>query len=164
MLEDCNLLWCAADDTTKPTLTIPRTLVPELLELIHHLYECSGVASPLALRRGHFHWSTVVRDTRKYVLCCGWCCGRKRSSSQQLFALLPTRAASETVGGTRSRLASYLYHFFGNGCILLAVDKASKFPFAFSIPSKREEGVARHVLQLCVTFGTPRVVRSTRGR
>ena len=36
----------------------------------------------------------------------------------------------------------------GSEYIFLEVDKASKFPFAFAIPSKKTKGVTRHLLQL----------------
>ena len=50
-----------------------------------------------------------------------------------------------------------------NRYLLLVVDKASKSPFAFPLPSKQAEEVARHLLQLCLTFGVPRVIRSDGG-
>ena len=51
----------------------------------------------------------------------------------------------------------------GNVYIFLAVDKASKLLFTFPKLSKRAEGVARHLLQFCLTFGTSRVARSDGG-
>ena len=50
-----------------------------------------------------------------------------------------------------------------NKYLLLVVDEASKFPFAFPLPSKQAEEVARHLLQLCLTFGVLRVIRSDGG-
>ena len=47
----------------------------------------------------------------------------------------------------------------GNKYLLLVVDKASKFPFAFPLPSKQAEGVARHLMQLCLTLGIPKMIR-----
>ena len=47
-----------------------------------------------------------------------------------------------------------------NVYLLLAVDKASKFPLAFPLPSKKAVDVARHLLQFCFTFGVSRVLRS----
>lgn len=40
---------------------------------------------------------------------------------------------------------------------LLAIDKASKFPFAFAIALKIADGVARELRQLCLTFGVPNI-------
>ena len=82
-LDGGNLLRYAIDDTTKPTLVIPRTLVPGLLALIRHLHKHPGVASTVALTREGFHWPTVVRDLPEYDLSCG-CRKCRRSSSQQL--------------------------------------------------------------------------------
>ena len=50
--------------------------------------------------------------------------------------------------------------FAGNECIVLTVDKTSKSPFAFLIRSKKVEGVAWHLFQLCLTFGISRIVWS----
>ena len=47
--------------------------------------------------------------------------------------------------------------------VYLVVEKASKVPLAFLIPRKKVERVARHLLQLCLTFDTPRVVQSGEG-
>ena len=145
MLDDRDLMWYSTKETREPTLAIPRTMVPELLVLIHYLHGHSGVASTLALTRERLFWPTMVRDVREYVLSCG--CRRRKRSNNQLDLL--------RIGTTS---------LAGNEYILLAVDKASKFPFAFPIPTKRAEGVAQHLLQLCLTFGIPRVLRSDEGR
>lgn len=44
----------------------------------------------------------------------------------------------------------------GNKYILLLVDRASKFPFGFLLPSKETVGVARILNELCLTFGVPK--------
>ena len=90
MLDDRDLIRYSTNETIKPTLAIPRALVPELLALIHHLHGHSEAASTLALMRERFYWPTVVRDVREYGLYCG-CRRRKRSNSQQQ-TLLPARA------------------------------------------------------------------------
>ena len=51
----------------------------------------------------------------------------------------------------------------GNEYLLLAVDKASKFPFAYPLPSKEAHGVARILLDLCLTFGVPSFIRADGG-
>ena len=51
-----------------------------------------------------------------------------------------------------------------NEYLLLVVDKASRFPFAFPLPSKQADGVARQLLQLCLTFGVPKAIRCDGGK
>ena len=162
VIDDRDLIWFTGKTAKKPTLAIPRSVVADVLSLVHTLHGHPGVASTLILIRERFHWHTMARDVREYVLSCG-CRRRKRSRSQQV-ALLPARAVEHwevieidllRIGGTS---------LSGNDYMLLAVDKASKFPFAFPLSSKKAEGVARHLLQLCLTFGVPRVIRSDGGR
>ena len=43
----------------------------------------------------------------------------------------------------------------GNKVLLVAVDKASKFLFAFPLPTKEALGVARTLLEVMLTFGLP---------
>ena len=103
----------------------------------------------------------MVRGVKEYVLSCT-CRMRKRSNSQRV-SMLPGRVIEPwevmeidvASVGTESRN--------GSRYLLLAVDQASKFPFAFPLPSKEVEEVACHLLQLCLTFGVPRVIRSDGG-
>ena len=161
MLDDRDFIWYSTKETREPTLAIPRAMVPELLALIRYLHGHSGVASTLALTRERFFWPTMVRDVREYVLSCG-CRRRKRSNNQQL-ALLPARAVEPWEILEVDLLRKGTISLAGNEYILLAVDKASKFLFAFPIPTKKA-GVVQYLLQLCLTFGIPRVLRSDGGR
>ena len=43
--------------------------------------------------------------------------------------------------------------------MLLVVDKASKFPFAYPLPSKDAHEVARLLLDLCLIFGVPSFIK-----
>ena len=140
MLDDRDLIWYSTKETREPTLAIPRALVPELLALIHYLHGHSGVASTLALTRERMFWPTMVRDVREYVLS-GGCRRRKRSNNRQL-ALPPARAVEPWEILEVELLRIGTTSLAGNEYILLAVDKASKFPFAFPIPTKRAEGIA----------------------
>ena len=51
----------------------------------------------------------------------------------------------------------------GNRYILLIVDRASKFLFAFPTPTKEAAPVSRIMLNLCLTFGIPKAIRSDKG-
>ena len=47
--------------------------------------------------------------------------------------------------------------------LLLVVNKASKFPFAYPVPSKEAHGVTRILLDLSLTFGVPSFSRADGG-
>lgn len=51
----------------------------------------------------------------------------------------------------------------GNRHLLLAVDRASKFLFGFTLPMKAALGVARRLLEVVLTFGVPLSLRSDPG-
>ncbi|CAB1118123.1 unnamed protein product [Ectocarpus sp. CCAP 1310/34] len=51
----------------------------------------------------------------------------------------------------------------GNNYILLVVDRASKFPIGFPLETKQAVGVARVVVELCLTYGVPKTVRCDGG-
>jgi len=80
----------------------------------------------------------MARNVREYVLSCGWrrC---KRSSSQQVV-LLPARAVEPWEVLKKELLRIGWTSLSGNDYLLLAVDEASKFSFAFPLPSKKAVG------------------------
>ena len=51
----------------------------------------------------------------------------------------------------------------GNRLLLVIVDRASKFLFAYPLPDKSAEGVAKKLLELLLTFGVPSSLRSDPG-
>ena len=51
-----------------------------------------------------------------------------------------------------------------NKYVLLIVDRASKFPFGFPLPTKQAESVSRILAELCLTFGVPRKIRCDGGK
>ena len=51
----------------------------------------------------------------------------------------------------------------GNEYLLLAVDKTSRFLFAYPLTSKEAHRVARLLLDLCLTFEVPSFVRADGG-
>ena len=103
----------------------------------------------------------MCRDAREYVLSCG-CRRRKRSRSQHL-AMLPARflEPSEVLEVDLQKVPNTSEA--GNEYLLLGIDKASKFPFAYPLPSKEAHGVARLLLDLCLTFGVPSFIRADGG-
>ena len=105
LIHEKNLVWYTPNDS-KPVLAVPRSMVPELLALVHTLHGHARVGAKLALVRNHFHWPTIARDAQLYVAPCG-CNRRKRSRSQEI-ATMPGRTI-EIMGNLRSR-----YPFHGN--------------------------------------------------
>ena len=98
----------------------------------------------------------MCRDAREYLLSCG-CRRRKRSRSQQL-AMLPARFL-EPWEVLEVDLQKFPNTSEAGNEYLLVVDKASKFPFAYPLPSKDAHEVARLLLDLCLTFGVPSFIK-----
>ena len=114
------------------------------MALAHSIYEHPGTARTTALIRSRYCWPNLIKDLTDFVLSCG-CRRRKRSASHRV-AMLPSRflRPGEVLEvdiqdmGVKSDA--------GNKVLLVAVDKASKFLFAFSLPTKRAIRVARKLL------------------
>ena len=159
-VDDQELMWYS-NLVGKMVLAVPRCLVPEVLALVHSLHGHAGVASTLALVRERFYWPSIARDTKEYVLSCG--CRRRKRSNSQKTAMMPGHPVEPWEVLEMDLLKMGATSLAGNSHLLLVVDKGSKFPFAFPIPSKEAEGVARHLLQLCLMFGVPHAVRTDGG-
>ena len=136
-------------------------MIADVLALVHTLHGHEGVGATLALVRDHFHWPTVTRDTRQYVLSCG-CRRRKRPNSRRI-AVLPGRPLEPWDELQIDILIIDTPSLSGNKYVLLVVDRASKFPFGFPLETKQAVGVARVLAELCLTFGVPRVIRCDGG-
>lgn len=51
----------------------------------------------------------------------------------------------------------------GNSYLSVVVDKAARYLFAYPLRTKEATTVARHLLDLCLTFGIPLFVRADGG-
>ena len=160
-LDEKGVIWFSPKEE-KPLLAIPAAMVPDVLALVHTLHGHVGVGATLALVRDRFHWPSVVKDTRQYVLSCS-CRRRKRANSRKL-AMTPVRAVDPWEELEIDLLTIDTTSRSNNKHILLVVDRASKFPFGFPLPTKEADGVARILAELCLTFGVPRKIRSDRGK
>ena len=138
-IDDQDLVWYS-DDWGKMVLAIPRNMVPDLLALVHTQHGHPGVAATLTLLRQRFYWPPIARDTREYVLSCG-CRRRKRSRSQRI-AMMPGRLVEPWEVLEMGLLKMGASSLAGNEYLLLVVDRASKFPFAFPLPTKKSEDIA----------------------
>ena len=87
---------------------------------------------------------------------------RNRSRSQQI-AMLPGRAIQPWEVIEIDLMSVGVESLSHNKYLLLVVDKASRFPFVYPLPSKQADGVARQLLELCLTLGVPKVIRSDGG-
>ena len=160
LVDEKGLVWYTPNDS-KPVLAVPRSMVPELLALVYTLHGHAGVGAALALIRGHFHWPAITRDTRLYVASCG--CNRRKRSRSQKIATMPERAVEPWDTLEVDVLSMETASRTGNKYVLLVVDRASRFPFAFPLSSKGTKEVARILANLCLTFGVPRNFRSDGG-
>ena len=68
---------------------IPVAKVADIIAFVHTLHGHAGVGATLSLLRDHFHWLTMMKDTRHYVLSCA-CRRRKRPLSRRV-AMMPGR-------------------------------------------------------------------------
>jgi len=160
LLDDEGLLWYAPKGED-PKLVIPRVMVPGVLALVHSTFGHPGVARTTLLVQGKYNWPTLVRDVREYVLSCG-CRRRKRANSQRI-AMMPARFLRpwEVLEMDIQDLKQESQD--GNRYLLVVVDRASKFLFAYPLPSKDAVGVSRKLLELLLTFGVPLSIRSDAG-
>ena len=145
-----------------PVLAVPGVSVDDLLALVHCQNEHPGIGRTFLLLHDRFHQAGMRRDAKEYILPCG-CRHRKRTRCQHI-AMLRARYLEPwevlkvdllRITNTSETDKEYL---------LLVVDKASRFPFAHPLPSKEDRGVARLLLDLCLTFIVPSFVRPDRRR
>lgn len=99
---------------------------------------------------------------RERVLSCG--CRRREHSASKIIPILVSHTTQPRkvlqIDLMRIRVSSLTNFEY----LLLGVHKASKFPFAFPLPSKQAERVAREPLQLCLTFIVPNAIRCDRDK
>lgn len=140
---------------------MPKSLRTGVLAPTHSGYGHPGVARSTALVSCRYHWPTLTRDVREYVLSCG--CMKRQAHSQRV-STLPARFLLlwemieidfQAMGETSEAGSKYL---------LVVEDKASTFLFAYLLPTKEAVGVARKVLELFLTFRMPLSIRSDPGR
>ena len=158
--DDNELLWYAPPGFML-RLGIPRSLVPGILALVHTTHDHPGVARTTELMQRKYHWTSLKIDVRDYVLSCG--CRRLKRSTSQRVTMLPPRFLKpwEVLEidiydmGARSEA--------GNKHLLVIVDRVSRFLFAYPLPNKTAENVAKQLLELLLTFRIPLSLRSGPG-
>ena len=128
--------------TRTSVLAFPAVWVADVLALVHCQHGHPGAARTLSLVRVRFYWPGMCRDAWEYVLSCG-CRRRKRTRSQRI-TMLPTRYLEPwevlEVDLPRTPNTSET----GNEYLLLVVDEASRFLFAYPLPSKEAQGPVSH--------------------
>ena len=160
VLDDNDLLWNAPLGE-EPKLAIPRALVPGVLALVHSTYGHPGVARNLMMVRGKYWWPIVAQNVRDYALSCG-CRRRKRAWSQRV-AMMPARLLWPWEVLEMDLQDMKHVSSAGNRYMLVVVDGASRFLFAYPLESKDFVGVARKLLELLLTFRVPTSIRSDAG-
>ena len=160
LIDETKPVWYTPDRNT-PVPAVPCSMAPELLVLNNTLHRHAGVGATLTLVRDHFHWPVIGRDTHLYVLVCGDS-RRKRSRSQKIATLSGSTVEPWEIlevnifsMGTISRT--------GNNYVLLVVDRASRFPFGFPLPSKGTKDEVQILVYLSLTFEAPRNFRGGGG-
>ena len=158
--DDDGFLWYAPPGSIL-RLAIPRSLVPGVWAFVHTTYGHPGVARTPELTQRKYHWTSLKSDVRHYVLSCG--SRRLKRPTSQRVAMPPARFLKpwEVLEmdihdmGARSEA--------GNRHLLVIVDRACKLLFAYPLPHKSAEDVAKKLLELLLTFGIPLSLRSDPG-
>lgn len=103
-------------------------------------------------------WPFMPRDTREYVLSCG--CRRKKRSRSQRVAMLPARFLQPSEVLDKDFRSGAHTSAEGNKYLLLVVDKVSRFLFAYPLRTREADREARHLFDLCLSFGVPACIRA----
>eukprot|EP00752_Nemacystus_decipiens_P004057 g3715.t1 len=160
VLADDDLLWHAPRGRAY-AIAVPKHLVPGVLALVHGTYRHPGVARTTILVERKYHWPTLKKDVRTYVLSCK-CRRRKRAWSKQLF-MMPARLLQPWEVLEMDLQDMKVTSAKGNRYLLVVVDRASKFLSAFPLPAKDAIGISRKLLDLLLVFGLPLSIRSDPG-
>lgn len=160
ILDDHQLLWHAPRGKAY-AVAVPRELIPGVLALVHGTYGHPGVARTTILIERKYHWPTLKKDTRAYVLSCK-CRRRKRPWSKQI-AMLPARLLQPWEVLEMDLPDMKMASSSGNRYLLVVVDRGTKFLSAFPLPSKEAVGVSRKLMDLLLMFGLPASIRCDPG-
>lgn len=160
VLDDDHVLWHAPRGWTY-AIAVPLQLVPGVLALVHGTYGHPGVARTTLLIERKYHWPTLKRDVRAYVLSCS-CRRRKRTSSTQL-TMMPARLLQPWEVLQMDISDMKVKSLKGNQYLLVIVDRASKYLIAYPLPTKEALGVSRRLLEVLTTFGLPLAIRTDPG-
>ena len=150
--DDNGLLWYAPPGSIL-RLAIPRSLAPDILALVHTTYGHPGLARTTGLVQRKYHRTSLKSGAQDCVLSYG--CRRLKRSTSQRVAMLPARflKSGEVIEIDIHDMEAKSKA--GKKGLLIVVDNASKFLFAYSRPNKTAENVAETLLELLLTFGTP---------
>lgn len=160
LLDDEGLLWYAPK-RADPKLAVPRVMVPGFLALVHSTFSHPVVVRTTLLVQGRYNWPTLVKDVREYLLSCG--CRRKKRANSQRVAMMPAKFLRPWEVLEMDIQDPKQESQGGNRYLLVVVDRARKFLFAYPLPSKDAVGVSRKLLELLLTFGVPLSIRSDVG-
>ena len=161
VLDDQNLLFHAPRGRAH-VVALPRTLVPGVLALAHGTFGHPGIARTTLIIADKYNWPSLKQDVRAYVRSCR-CRLRKRQWSTQL-RMLPARFLRPWEALEMDILDMKTVSYKGNRYLLVIVDRATKFLFAFPLPTKETLNVSKKLLELILIFGLPFSIRCDGGR
>ena len=133
-----------------------------MLALAHGTFGHPGRARTTLIIADKYHWPSLKQDVRHFVESCR-CRMKKRQWSTQL-RMLPARFLRAWEVLEMDILDMKVVSSKGNRYLLVVVDRASKFLFAFALPTKETVGVSRKLLELILIFGLPLSIRCDPGR
>lgn len=153
----------------KPKLVIalPDKLIKQVIEHFHdekmsgaHL----GVYKVFNKIRSRYHWPTMNKDIKNYVVSCHTCQQRKPDKRPAVGMLQP----NTVINGIpfQDICIDYVGPMImsrGFKYILVATCRATKFCYAKPFKNADAKSTTRFLLELILTYGPPRIVRSDNG-
>lgn len=114
-------------------VALRRTLISGVLALAHGPFGHPGIAGTTMIIADRCHWPMLKKDVRDYVLPCR-CRMRKRPWSKQLH-MSPAHFSRPWEILEMNILDMKMTSHKGNRYLLVVVDRATKFHFAFPLPT-----------------------------
>ena len=157
------ILYRTAPSTSNPCLVVPRSLVRSVLFQVHALPMTGHLSArrTLGLLRQRFWWSSITKDTRRFIRACLPCAYRKRTR--------PWRAGLARANVHRvpwSRVYMDLTGPFelssrGNTFVLVMMCGFLKWPIVVCLPNKSGSVIARAIYEhLVCVHGVPDEIHS----
>lgn len=135
--------------------------MPGVLTLVQSPFGHPGAARTTLLVRGKYSWPKLIRDVREHVLSCR--CRRRKGTSSQRVAMMPARFLPPWEVLEVDIRDFKQESLAGNRYVLVVLDRSSKCLSAYPLRSQEALRVGRKLLELLLTFGVPRSIRSNAG-
>jgi transposase InsO family protein len=150
----------------KKQLCVPKSMQTGFLIEYHDAMGHLGIRKTYDKMASSLYWKTMHADVEKWIKSCIKCNGKKDPKTGNQFpigTIIPSgEACSEWVVDVLGPLKPTTRH--GNKCIVIFIDRFTKWPEAFAVPNQESETIARLLVQEIIPrHGCPRTLLSDRG-